>query len=78
LNGPRSGGTLFQRADFWQLGQLLCKEYVMNKYALPAVAGLMFLGGAAIAAAAILGEHGRVDISARREEYEAEGWTRFG
>jgi uncharacterized membrane protein len=29
------------------------------------------------AAAAILGKHGRVDISERREEYEAQGWTRF-
>lgn len=30
------------------------------------------------AAAAILGKHGCVDISERREQYEAEGWTRFG
>ena len=30
------------------------------------------------AAAAILGKHGRVDISERRQEYEAQGWTRFG
>jgi len=29
------------------------------------------------AAAAILGKHGRVDIGERREEYEAQGWTRF-
>jgi hypothetical protein len=29
------------------------------------------------ATAAILGQHGRVDITSRREQYEAEGWTRF-
>ena len=30
------------------------------------------------AAAAILSKHGPVDISERRTEYEAEGWTAFG